>query len=114
MTFFNRLRSKLESFSNKKKGTKKKRNERFHFEVESLESRQMLTAVVGTGGDDVLEGGFFDDEIRGKAGNDVLIDDFGDDLLRGGKGNDELFGGRGDDELRGGGGNDLLDRRRRQ
>lgn len=60
------------------------------------------------GGDrgDAIYGGFGDDDIDGEDGNDKLYGQEGDDTIDGGKGNDDLFGGDGDDLLRGGRGND--------
>ncbi|MGF1523105.1 MAG: calcium-binding protein [Leptolyngbyaceae cyanobacterium] len=51
------------------------------------------------GGDDFLEGGSGDDTLAGKGGNDILL---------GGTGVDVLWGDAGDDILRGGSGNDVL------
>ncbi|MFZ5776231.1 MAG: hypothetical protein ACOY3Z_12170 [Thermodesulfobacteriota bacterium] len=51
--------------------------------------------IVGTDGDDTLQGATSDDNLFGRAGND---------LLSGGKGSDNLDGGEGDDQLSGGSG----------
>ncbi|MEB3356808.1 MAG: Calx-beta domain-containing protein [Synechococcales bacterium] len=85
-----------------------------------------LPPVVGTGGNDHLEGttvndtliglsrhdrlsgGLGDDILIGKSGNDRLIGGVGNDLLKGGSGKDRLIGGAGNDWLQGGGGNDIL------
>jgi Ca2+-binding RTX toxin-like protein len=56
-------------------------------------------AIVGTDGDNVLDGG---------AGNDAISGGDGDDILKGGDGNDTLNGGNGDDLLQGGNGTDTL------
>jgi len=56
-------------------------------------------APVGTDGDDVLIGDYWNDDISGGAGNDQID---------GGDGDDNLYGDAGDDTLRGGAGNDLL------
>jgi Ca2+-binding RTX toxin-like protein len=73
--------------------------------------------VVGTDGDDTLDGTakneiFFglrgDDNISAGDGNDSAFGGRGDDLIFGGDGNDELFGGRGNDALIGGAGSDHL------
>ncbi|MFC7497697.1 Ig-like domain-containing protein [Enterovirga sp. GCM10030262] len=73
--------------------------------------------VIGTGGDDVLEGlagedlligGNGADTLEGGADDDRLLGEIGTDTLRGGDGNDWLTGGRGADTLEGGIGADLL------
>jgi Ca2+-binding RTX toxin-like protein len=51
--------------------------------------------IVGTAGNDYLEGGAADDLIRGLAGNDRLFGNDGNDTLDGGLGNDESVGGQG-------------------
>ncbi|MFK7862426.1 MAG: hypothetical protein AB8B64_26695, partial [Granulosicoccus sp.] len=56
--------------------------------------------VVGTSGDDRIEGDAEQNVFDGLAGNDILTGNGGDD---------ELLGGQGDDVLSGGNGNDLLD-----
>jgi Ca2+-binding RTX toxin-like protein len=64
--------------------------------------------VVGTPGNDILNGGASDDTLTGLAGNDILDGLDGDDLVDAGDGNDTLNGGEGDDTLTGGGGIDTL------
>ncbi len=73
--------------------------------------------LTGLGGDDFLYGGSGADSLDGGDGIDVLYGDEGNDTLAGGAGDDELFGhtgddiidgGDGDDEIEGGSGNDLL------
>lgn len=73
--------------------------------------------VVGTEGNDRLQGGRFTDILFGGAGADELFGDrgadllfggAGADLLDGGHGNDLLVGGEDDDVLSGGNGNDIL------
>jgi len=62
-------------------------------------------SLVGTAGNDTLEGGVDDDTLVGLAGNDRLSGGLGgNDSLDGGEGNDELFGGAGNDTLVAGGG----------
>ena len=65
-------------------------------------------ALFGNGGNDKLFGGRGDDHLEGGDGNDRLYGEKGDDVLAGGDGNDKLYGGKGDDELIGGDGNDRL------
>jgi len=64
--------------------------------------------VIGSPGDDVLNGGPGRDVICGLGGDDVLRGRGRADVLLGGAGNDRLVGGEGNDRLRGGGGNDRL------
>ena len=65
--------------------------------------------LVGTPGDDVLEGSHSHDRIAGLGGNDLLFGLAGRDDLAGGGGSDELVGFSGIDKLRGGFGVDVLD-----
>ena len=58
-----------------------------------------MTVRIGTGGNDVIQGG---------DGNDYMFGRDGADLLIGGEGKDRLLGGKGDDVLLGGAGNDML------
>lgn len=84
--------------------------EEFHFMdgirwVDQLLGRNL----VGTAGDDLLQGGGGDDSLDGLAGNDTLHGEAGRDTLRGGDGNDMLRGGDGIDYLFGGAGDDQLE-----
>lgn len=65
-------------------------------------------ALTGADGDDILDGGRFDDVLRGGAGKDILTGGRGDDVLHGDAGNDLLSGDAGDDQLFGGDGDDFL------
>jgi VCBS repeat-containing protein len=74
--------------------------------------------VVGTPGDDLVNGGALadifamgagNDTVFGRDGNDTIDGGSGDDLLFGGLGNDTLIGGLGTDTLIGAEGNDTLD-----
>jgi Ca2+-binding RTX toxin-like protein len=56
-----------------------------------------MAILIGTNGNDTL---------NGSAGNDTLIGGGGDDTLNGGDGNDILIGGAGDDRVTGGKGTD--------
>ncbi|MGB0343730.1 MAG: hypothetical protein ACPGGG_09920, partial [Parvibaculales bacterium] len=53
--------------------------------------------IIGTNGNDALEGTQAADILRGGAGHDVLYGGAGDDVLHGGAGADILVGGAGDD-----------------
>jgi Ca2+-binding RTX toxin-like protein len=77
--------------------------------VLSMSATAMAVEIIGTAGDDVIDGGNGPDVIRALAG---------DDLVHGGNSQDRIFGGAGDDSLwvdkggnefqRGGAGNDRL------
>ena len=67
------------------------------------------TNIIGTPGDDTLNGGSDDDTIRGRGGDDTIDGGDGDDDIRGGAGDDTIDGGSGDDEIRGRGGDDTID-----
>lgn len=64
--------------------------------------------LVGSIGDDLLNGGVLGNAIAGEAGNDTLNGGAGDDALDGGTGNDTLDGADGNDTLNGGTGDDAL------
>ncbi|CAG0992925.1 hypothetical protein GPROT1_03181, partial [Gammaproteobacteria bacterium] len=61
--------------------------------------------VIGTDGNDVLNGSPRDDVIVGLGGNDVINGLGGNDVICGGDGNDILAGGAGNDRLDAGAGN---------
>ena len=63
----------------------------------------------GTAGTDEILGDLGDDTLNGLAGDDFLIGDEGDDVLDGGTGDDSLSGGAGDDVLNGGANDDRLE-----
>jgi Tol biopolymer transport system component len=65
-------------------------------------------SIVGTAGDDVLNGGSGDDIICGLGGNDRINGAGGNDILLGGAGDDTISGGDGADSLVGGAGSDTL------
>lgn len=68
----------------------------------TLSAAALLAAVtlIGNGGNDVLKGSLFDDQIYGGEGHDILLGKAGNDLLDGGLGADNLRGGTGDDYYR--------------
>ena len=65
--------------------------------------------IVGTNGNNTLNGTAWSDILRGENGNDNLFGGAGDDLLVGGAGNDSLSGDAGQDTLQGDAGDDTLD-----
>ncbi len=65
--------------------------------------------IVGTVGDDVLQGTSGRDVICGRGGDDFIDAGAGDDVVYGEGGDDTLVGGPGADDLRGGGDVDTLD-----
>lgn len=65
--------------------------------------------INGTNGNDVIVGLGGNDTINGGNGNDIICGDGGNDILNGGNGMDTLFGGFGNDTLNGNNGNDSLD-----
>ena len=64
--------------------------------------------LVGTVGDDAMDGRALGDELYGGLGNDLLTLGSGADIGDGGAGNDTIIGGPGQDQLLGGDGDDLL------
>ncbi|NEP19932.1 MAG: calcium-binding protein [Leptolyngbya sp. SIO4C1] len=75
--------------------------------------------LIGTPGDDTLEGAAEGDTVAGDLGNDIITGGDGDDILRGdlnsrspqddvAGGNDIIFGGEGNDRIGGKAGNDVL------
>ncbi|MCB9978898.1 MAG: type I secretion C-terminal target domain-containing protein [Rhodospirillales bacterium] len=88
------------------------RIERLEFSDGSVMDLNVYQDVLGTNGDDVLNG--LDrsllkaDHVIGKDGNDTISGGAGNDWLEGGDGNDTLTGGSGDDLIEGGTGDDSL------
>ncbi|MEZ5412560.1 MAG: ExeM/NucH family extracellular endonuclease [Acidimicrobiales bacterium] len=70
---------------------------------------QGYNVIVGTAGNDVLNGTIGRDAIVGLGGNDTINGRLGDDLLCGGDGNDTVNGGAGADLMAGDAGDDVLD-----
>jgi phosphodiesterase/alkaline phosphatase D-like protein len=64
--------------------------------------------LLGADGNDKLNGQNSDDYVDGGKGNDKISGDVGNDRLFGRDGNDKLTGGDGDDQLTGGNGNDSV------
>lgn len=67
-----------------------------------------LVTIMGTDGDDILEGTPGRDVISGRRGKDRIRGLGDDDVLCGGRGRDRIWGGDGNDLLFGDGGNDVL------
>ena len=65
--------------------------------------------IEGTRGDDVILARGGDDRIDGGRGNDVICGGRGDDRIEGDDGDDEIDAGRGDDRVDGGEGDDRID-----
>lgn len=62
----------------------------------------------GTGGDDVIVALGGADHVNGRGGDDIICGGGGDDEIHGGRGDDRVFGDGGDDDEHGGGGRDVL------
>lgn len=75
---------------------------------DTLDGGQFYTRIFGQGGNDILRGGTGDNILDGGADADSLFGNDGADVLVGGTGDDLLDGGTGADTLSGGIGNDLL------
>lgn len=63
--------------------------------------------IDGKRGNDVIYGGSGDDILYGRDGDDIIYGGSGDDLILGHRGDDVLYGRLGDDRIYGGGGNDI-------
>ena len=64
--------------------------------------------INGTPGNDVICGLGGDDRINGLDGNDTILGGLGNDVLIGSNGEDRLIGGPGDDDISGSGGDDMI------
>lgn len=70
---------------------------------------QFVNQVIGTEGDDILQGSADVDRLSGLGGNDQLYGQEGDDVLDGGDGDDFLYGGAGNDRILSNSGTDFVD-----
>lgn len=76
--------------------------------VENVYGGQADDIIVGSGGNNVLAGGWGRDDIFGMGGDDSLYGEEGNDVLHGGDGADTLWGQAGNDWLNGDAGDDIL------
>jgi len=76
--------------------------------AENLKGLDGNDTLNGAGGFDALLGNVGNDQLSGNAGNDYLLGQFGNDRLLGGNGRDWLHGGLGADRLNGGRGSDEI------
>ncbi len=65
--------------------------------------------IDGRGGNDIINGGSSGDTLLGSEGNDIINGGSGNDLLDGGTGNDIINGGSSNDRIFGRDSNDILD-----
>ena len=68
-----------------------------------------IKPIVGTSGDDQLNGGNGHEVLSGRGGNDLINSGNGHDIAYGGAGNDEIHGNSGNDTLYGSGGPSFVD-----
>ena len=68
----------------------------------------LSTVILGTQGNDTLEGGTNNDVIWASDGDDILMGLAGNDSLLGEAGRDQIWAGSGDDHVEGGAGNDTI------
>ena len=68
-----------------------------------------IKPIIGTGGDDNLNGGNGHEVLSGRGGNDLINSGNGHDIAYGGAGNDEIYGNSGNDTLYGSGGPSFVD-----
>lgn len=64
--------------------------------------------LIGTDGDNRLDGVGGNDSLIGAGGNDTLTDGYGDDIIDGGDGDDYIYDTAGNDQIFGGDGNDYI------
>ncbi|MHA7774583.1 VWA domain-containing protein [Roseibium sp. M-1] len=76
--------------------------------IEGVTGTVYRDTLLGSAGDNILEGGDESDLLDGREGNDTLRGDNGNDILKGGGGDDILSGGDGEDLIFAGSGNDTV------
>ncbi|MEL6217081.1 MAG: hypothetical protein AAFR79_01245 [Pseudomonadota bacterium] len=69
---------------------------------------EFIWPIIGTSGDDTLDGGNSADIIYGNDGDDEINGNAGNDTLYGGRGGDNIDGGSGDDVIYGGDETDII------
>ena len=88
------------------------RQEKNSLDDDNIDTAQIFSNIgfniLGTFGNDLINGGVKNDSIQGLNGNDSINGGNGNDSLDGGDGNDTLNGNRGNNFLLGGKGNDSL------
>lgn len=77
--------------------------EQSRIEIRNIEN------VIGTSGNDIINGDSGKNTITGGKGEDALNGKGGNDFIQGNAGNDTISGGEGDDTIEGNGGNDFID-----
>jgi len=75
---------------------------------EGSDQLKEMEGLIGSDGNDVLDGNSATNYLKGGGGNDILAGGGGDDRLYGDNGADEISGGAGNDTVDGGMGNDVL------
>jgi VCBS repeat-containing protein/ELWxxDGT repeat protein len=81
----------------------------FHTGVSGDTNTNSAEVLIGTNGDDVINGnGGYYDALYGMGGNDIINGGDGVDWIRGGDGDDTLNGGKGNDRYDGGAGADIF------
>lgn len=68
-----------------------------------------IKPIIGSSGDDTLNGGNGHEVLSGRGGNDLINSGNGHDIAYGGAGNDEIHGNSGNDTLYGSGGPSFVD-----
>ncbi len=77
-------------------------------ELSTIIADGLISPLLGTGEDDVLNGIFEIDVVFGRDGADKISAQHGNDIIFGDGGDDTIYGFVGDDHIIGGGGNDTL------
>ena len=67
-----------------------------------------LAIIHGNGGNDIIQGSAFNDDLRGGEGNDTIVGGNGADGIYGGAGHDMITGGDGADFIQGEAGSDTI------
>jgi Ca2+-binding RTX toxin-like protein len=73
-----------------------------------VDNLNIFSEILGTPGNDNLNGTGVSERIKGLDGNDIINGNGGHDTLLGGAGNDTIVGASGDDRIDGGDGNDTI------